>query len=182
MKHFPYAAFAVFVLLFSNSCERSYAFRTDDPLAYYNYIDEAVNYAGKIILDFAGAAGSPQPDCRLLGESHAKAVEGLKQSQEKLVGAAPFPQSEAFGESAVALVSFHLEYIGRSYRRWIELRCKPQPTPAERLEMEKIGGEYRDGLYGPDQAYQSARARFIADHQLPVVFPHVQGEGYQDLN
>jgi hypothetical protein len=181
MKHLPYAAFAVFVLLFSHSCKRSYAFRTDDPLAYYTYLDEAVNYTGKIILDFAGTAGSPQTDCRLLGESHAKTVEGLQESKEKLLEAAPFPGGEAFGEAAVALVSFHLEYIGRSYQRWIELRCKPQPTPAERLEMEKIGREYRDGLYDPDQAYQSARARFIADHQLPVVFPHVQGDGYQDL-
>jgi hypothetical protein len=169
----------VCALLLVNGCRPDYKFRTSDPLEHYQYVEEEVDRIGKTILDFAGVAATPQTDCRLLDEYHQKTVEALAASEEKLRGVEPLPLFERFSGAAVELAAFHHSYIRDRYRRWVELRCKQDATDEERQEMERIGRDYRDRLYPPDNAYQEARARFVADNGLPVFFPHIEQEDYR---
>jgi hypothetical protein len=165
--------------LLINGCRPHYTFSTADPLEHYQYVEDEVNRIGKTILDFAGVAATPQTDCRLLGEYHQKTVQALAASEEKLRGVEPLPRFEGFRAAALELAAFHHSYIRDLYRRWVELRCKQNATQEELQELERIGRDYRDRLYPPDNAYQEARARFVADNGLPVFFPHIEQEDYR---
>ena len=181
MKYPILKSFSLWLLLLCGGCGQPYSFSTNDPLEHYRYVDETLDQVGRTILDFAGVAGSAPASCDKLADFHRRTVEDLGAAHEKLRGVEPFPKSEDYAKTAVALVGYHLEYLKGPYQKWVELRCKPDQAQQDYIEMEKIGSAYREGLYAPDDAYQAARARFIADHRLPVLFPHVQDEDYRLL-